>query len=80
YQHPFCGNRATTFPILHVTLPKGHFLQRIFRINVAYDLNRSFARRERGLPFPRSRTDMRKLLPILDYVVLFVAVAGSGVA
>ncbi|MGG2475978.1 adenylate/guanylate cyclase domain-containing protein, partial [Rhizobium sp. BR5] len=23
---------------------------------------------------------MRKLLPILDYVVLFVAVAGSGVA
>jgi hypothetical protein len=40
---PFCGNRATTFPILHVTLPKGHFLQRIFHINVAYDRNRSFA-------------------------------------
>ncbi|CDI08052.1 exported protein of unknown function [Agrobacterium pusense] len=42
-----CGNRATGFPILYATLPIAHFFQRFFHINVAYDLNRSFARKER---------------------------------
>jgi len=42
-----CGNRATGFPILYATLPIAHFLRRFFHINVAYDLNRSFARKKR---------------------------------
>ena len=49
-----CGNRATALPILHATLPIAHFLRRFFHTNVAYHLNRSFARRERRLPFSRS--------------------------
>ncbi len=74
-----CGKGATAPPILRATLPITHFLRRIFHTNVAYGLNRSCAREGANLPF-RDRNRHEKIAANLDYVVLFVAVAGSGVA